>query len=336
MKNLTIILFLSLSILSCRDTFFEEEPINEPEEIFEDMWNTFDTDYAVFEERGIDWQDEYNNFRPLVTSRTSQEELYTIFTQLLGKLNDGHVSLVAPNKKVFNSNSYFDQNKRDGLFNMSIIKSNYLKGNFIEEFEGHNIYGKIDDIGYWHMKFITENLENTDAILNYMEDTKGLIIDLRNNQGGDMTYSFTSFGRLTEIERPTHRSKTKNGPGENDFTPWYDWNLYPETPYFDKPIVMITDRYTISAGERTTMILKTLPNVIHIGDTTNGSLSTKIGKELANGWYYSVSPQKIEFIDGRSYEGIGLIPDVYVKNTLEEIASGQDRTLELAIAEFME
>jgi len=53
-----------------------------------------------------------------------------------------------------------------------------------------------------------------------------------------------------------------------------------------------------------------------------------------NGWYYTICPQKIEWKDGKSYEGIGLPPDIYVKNTPSEMAGGQDKTLEAALAIF--
>lgn len=97
---------------------------------------------------------------------------------------------------------------------------------------------------------------------------------------------------------------------------------------------MLTDRYTTSAGERAVMAFKTLPNLTHMGDTNSGAIATKIGKELANGWYYSLVTQKTEFRDGISYEGPGLPPDIFVKNTAGEMAAGQDRTLEEALALF--
>ena len=321
-------------LFSCEKTFFKPEPENNPEALFETLWNTFDTDYAPFAQRNVNWQNEYLIYRPQVNANTTEEELYTIFTQMLRTLNDGHVSLVTPNRKVFNSNIYFDQEKVDSLFDLDLIESTYLMNTFKESGDGGNISGKIGNIGYWHLKWIGENLYSAAEILNDFANTDGLIIDLRNNGGGDMTYSFSELGRLTDKDRFTHRSKTKNGPGPDDYTPWYNWNIYPEAPYFDKPIVLITDRFTISAGERTTMILKSLPNVTHIGDTTNGSLSTKIGKELVNGWYYSVAPQIIEFYEGVSFEGIGLIPDIFVKNTYMEIQAGQDKTLEEALGQF--
>jgi len=98
--------------------------------------------------------------------------------------------------------------------------------------------------------------------------------------------------------------------------------------------VVLTDRLTISASERVVMILNTLPDVTIMGDTTNGAISTKISKELANGWNYSVAPQHVEFIDGINYEGTGMPPDVFMKNTEEEILNGQDRVLEEALARF--
>ncbi len=35
--------------------------------------------------------------------------------------------------------------------------------------------------------------------------------------------------------------------------------------------------------------------------------------------------------DGNSYEGIGLAPDIYIKNTIQEMEVGLDKTLEEAI-----
>ncbi len=160
------------------------------------------------------------------------------------------------------------------------------------------------------------------------------IVDLRHNLGGDFTYCFTEIGRLTDQSRYVFRSKTKNGPGPDDYTDWYEWYIHPEGEYIDKPIVVLIDRYTISAGERAVMAFATLPNVTLMGDTTSGAHGTMIGKELANGWFYSLVPQKVEGYDGVSYEGIGLAPDVYLKNTIDQVNMGIDMTLQSAIDEL--
>ena len=89
----------------------------------------------------------------------------------------------------------------------------------------------------------------------------------------------------------------------------------------------------ISAGERAVMALNKLPNVTMIGDTTNGAHATLVGRELANGWYYSLVTQKVELADGQSYEGIGIAPDVLLRNELHEVLQGTDRVLERAVEE---
>lgn len=193
---------------------------------------------------------------------------------------------------------------------------------------------KEESIGYLHLSWISDNMLYMSNILDYFSQADGLIVDMRHNGGGNFTYAFSEFGRFTDEERFVYRSKTKNGTGPDDYTDWYDWNIYPSGEYFKKPLVLLTDRYTISAGERLVMAYKTLPNLVHLGDTTSGAIATKIGKELANGWYYSLVTQKTEFRDGISYEGSGIPPDIHVKNTMEEMEAGQDRALEEALAQF--
>ncbi|MGW8315475.1 MAG: S41 family peptidase [Bacteroidales bacterium] len=329
-----IYIFISLAILtlsSCEKIFFEPEPANNPEALFEDLWNTFNTDYASFNVRGVDWQEVYDTYRPLVSAETSDEELAEVFRQVLRTLDDGHVSLIVPGQEIFRSNKIYDEEIGLELFDLELIQSNYMNNEYKGGGENWNTYGWIGDIGYLHISGFRENVLEMKDILDYFDAAKGLVFDLRANNGGDFTYAITEFGRLTKAERFIFRSRTKTGPGEADYTEWYDWSLSPSGPYFDKPIVLLTDRLTISAGERAVMVLKSLPNLIHVGDTTNGAFATKLGKELANGWDYSLVSQQLEYRDGKDYEGTGMPPDIVMKNTLEEINQGQDRILEEAL-----
>lgn len=179
-----------------------------------------------------------------------------------------------------------------------------------------------------------ENFFRLKDFLSEFETADGLIFDFRHNSGGDFTYCFSEIVPLTSEKRFVFQSKTKNGKEKNDYTPWEKWFIEPSGNYFEKPVVVLTDRYTISAGERSVMAFKTLPNVTLEGDTTNGAYGTMVGRDLANGWFYSLVPQKVELFDEISYEGTGLAPDIYIKNQLSEIEAGKDKTLEKAI-EFL-
>jgi C-terminal processing protease CtpA/Prc len=216
-----------------------------------------------------------------------------------------------------------------------VIKQNYLDGSFQGEDSIGYVYGLINgDIIYLYFTFIADNLPILDDVLAAYPNAKGLIIDLRHSYGGDFTWAFQYFSRFTDQDRLVFSSATKNGPGHDDYEPWYDWYLEPDGTYFNKKIVFLTDRYTISASERATMALKVLPNSIQIGDTTNGAHSTMIGRELPNSWYFSLGPQKIVFADGKTYEGIGMIPDIVVHNSESNLNAGIDDQLDRAILQF--
>lgn len=332
----TIIKYMVASVLffgvvGC-ESIFSEQPKNDPEAIFENLWTSFQEEYAPFEERNVDWEQAYSRFRPLVNPATSDDELFEVISDMLSELDDGHVSLTTPGREIYFANKIRREKIDDGLFDQNVIQNNYLE-NISKDADENYVYGKIknENIGYVFFENVEDNFLVMNDFLNEFEDSKGIIIDLRHNDGGDFTWAFSEIGRLTDQRRYVFQSKTKNGKGKEDFTPWHEWFLEPSGKYLDIPIVVLTDRYTISAGERAVMAFMTIPNAITVGDTTNGAHGTMIGRELANGWYYSLVPQKVELFDGISYEGIGLAPDVYLKNTLEHVLQGKDDVLEHAI-----
>lgn len=335
-KNVVIFSILIMAVpmfqTGC-ETLFLEEPSGNPEDVFENLWTTFHEEYAPFEERNVDWEAQYETYRPKVKAGTMEDELFDILSQMLASLDDGHVSLSAPGRNVFFSNRIRQLRIDDELFDLSVVKDRYLESGYREGEEQSYLYGKIKgrNTGYIFFDYVGPNFSALNDFLNEHRDMEGFVIDLRHNQGGDFTYCFSEMGRLTTERRYVFRSRTRNGKGKNDYTDWHEWYIEPSGEFTDKPIMVLTDRHTISAGERTVMAFKTLPNVTLVGDTTNGAHGTMIGRELANGWYYSLVPQKVELFDGKSYEGIGLAPDIFVKNRFDEILLGTDRVLETAL-----
>ncbi|MEK6481817.1 S41 family peptidase [Catalinimonas sp. 4WD22] len=329
MKTIFPLLLLLLLFSAC-ETDFEPEPQNNPEAVFEDLWQNFNTLYAPFEERGVDWQEQYHIYRPQVHAQTTDDALFAILSNLLASLDDGHVSLTAPGREVFFSNEIRRLQLDDALFDLAVITDHYLEAGYQRGTDDSYVYGRLKNtnLGYIFFDYVGDNFNVMDEFLDKYKEADGYVIDLRHNQGGDFTYAFPQIGRFTDEKRLVFESKTKNGAGEDDYTDWHTWHLEPRGNYVDKALVVLTDRYTISAGERAVMAFKTLPQVTFVGDTTSGAQGTMIGRELANGWFYSLVPQKTKLYDGQSYEGIGLSPDLYVKNTSAELSSGTDAVLE--------
>ncbi len=82
------------------------------------------------------------------------------------------------------------------------------------------------------------------------------------------------------------------------------------------------------------MALRELPNVTLVGVATNGTQATMVGREAANGWYYSVPLQEVEAADGQAYEGPGIPVDVEILNDPVRVADGYDDMLQAAVDLF--
>ena len=63
--------------------------------------------------------------------------------------------------------------------------------------------------------------------------------------------------------------------------------------------------------------------MIQVGDTTSAAFSDTIDRELPNRWHYTISVAEVTDQDDVSWEGIGLLPDIVIRNTNEDIASGK-------------
>jgi C-terminal processing protease CtpA/Prc len=86
----------------------------------------------------------------------------------------------------------------------------------------------------------------------------------------------------------------------------------------------------MSAAEDFTLAMHSLPTATIVGDTTIGASGGPLVRELANGWTYQLSQWIAYTADHKTFEGIGLPPDIYVKGSSS--ISSTDAVLERAIA----
>ncbi|MCU0447329.1 MAG: S41 family peptidase [Microscillaceae bacterium] len=341
MKNLIISLVFIFSLSACEPMFFP--PKNQREKdakaIFDELWQEFNVFYAPFEEREINWSNLYQQYQAQLNENSNEEALYSVLTAMLAKLDDGHVQLNAPRREVFYANRIYREKIDYNLFNRNLIQSKYLKNQF-EESAGteaieKSFKGLIDnEIVYIHFAKVADEWQWIAELKAQHPQAKGLVLDLRHNVGGDFTYALAAIAHLNTQKRFVFKSRTKNGPNQNDFTDWYNWYVESKGNGFERPIIVLIDRFTISAGERAVMALKTLPNVKLIGVSTNGAISTMMPRQLSNGWNYSIPTQDVLDAEGNVWEGKGIPPQIVLQNTLTDIEQNKDLVLEKAIAEI--
>ncbi|HPS12687.1 MAG TPA: S41 family peptidase, partial [Prolixibacteraceae bacterium] len=172
-----------------------------------------------------------------------------------------------------------------------------------------------------------------DFLLDYLKDTDGIIIDVRNNPGGIDQESVYIAGRFATETKTGFKFRLKNGPEHDDFTPFYEYTVSPQgKTQYTKGVAVMTHRFSISAAETFTMDMSQFDHVTIVGDTTSGAFSDMTSRELPNGWVYTISIGDWRSADGTSYEGIGFPPDVVVQNDSTDVANGRDEALETAIS----
>jgi carboxyl-terminal processing protease len=323
----------------CAGLLLGPDPANTPEANFDALWTEFDRLYALFELKGIDWDSLYAVYRPHVTPSTSDGQLFDIMAETLAPLNDGHVYLIAPFAAFVADQARAQTWKHN--FSLADVESGYLLGTARRAGGGRFLLGYVaPGIGYLHIgTFEDENFgriddwaKDIDSVMAALKDATAMIVDVRDNGGGDAFNAQYIADRFADKQRLFAYGMSRDGPGHDDFTAPFAWYVAPDGPrQFTGPIVLITNRGTASAAERFTLSLKVLPYVILMGDTTEGAFPHAVPRELPNGWSYRVTTGIVLGPNHESYEGAGIPPDVAVSITPADSINRRDTILERAI-----
>ena len=330
-----IALFVSIIFMtSCEETLIGPAVLNTPQTNFQEMWKSYDQYYGLFAVKEVDWQATYDTYAPLINDQTTDEELKDIFHDMIDPLNDNHTFIITTENEPRIESGIFDTLKVQTDFSLDLIPS------YVSDFTHYGAaidYGTLEgNIGYIHLgDFIPSQQyfgDALDQILGALKDTDGMVIDIRDNAGGSDAAAQYVAGRFAAETKLYMTVRKKSGPGPNDFTQAIPWHVDPTGgTRFTKPIVVLTSRWTQSAGETFMLAMQELSNVTQLGDYTSGAFSDNIARELPNGWFCFMSIGDYRAADGKSYEGIGVKPDVLLINSKADILSGKDIELEKAL-----
>ena len=169
---------------------------------------------------------------------------------------------------------------------------------------------------------------NLDEVLSYLAPCSGLILDVRNNGGGNLTNSERIAARFTNEKVLTGYIQHKTGKGHSDFSDPKPIYLEPSNSIrWQKPVMLLINRHSYSATNDFVNAMRYFPNVTLVGDKTGGGSGLPFSSELPNGWgvRFSASPhldadkQHIEF---------GIDPDEKVD--MDEYDTKSDAIIERA------
>lgn len=333
MKFLKILLFVlppSLFFTSCSHVLLKADVSNTPTHCFRTMWQTVNDNYAYFEYKNINWNGVYDRYAPSVNDTMTQDSLFSVLSAMLSELKDGHVNL---SRGTDRSRYWSWKDDYPDNFNPLFTQRQYLKRDFqITNALKNQILE--DSIGYIRYESFSQSVSDSDLdyVLKRMENTKGLVIDVRDNGGGSMSTIFRIMGRFVDKRIHVGNMQTKNGERHNEFTnpvPLFAEPKKGKVPYL-KPIVVLINRSCYSATTHFAAFMSLLPNVTIVGDRAGGGGGLPVSRDLPNGWQYRFSATMQTLPDGSHIEN-GFDPDIPVTTGPKEELEGRDAIIEKAI-----
>lgn len=320
-------LFLTAYLLCLSSCIREEEFDNTPQGNFEALWTIIDEQYCFLDYKQIDWNAIHDKYQPLITPDMSQDGLFEVLGNMLAELKDGHVNLYSASNTARYWDWYLDYPRN---FDESLMEQ-YLGREY--RIGGGAEYTILDDnIGYIYYGSFSSGVGegNLDEMLSYLSICNGLIIDVRNNGGGNLTYAERIASRFTNEKVLTGYIQHKTGKGHSDFSDPSPIYLEPSNSIrWQKKAIVLVNRHAYSATNDFINSMRYLPNVTILGDKSGGGSGLPFSSELPNGWgvRFSASPhldadkQHIEF---------GIDPDIKIDMTEEDQANGFDTMIEEA------
>lgn len=320
--------FLGITLLSC---IREDVSGNSPQANFESLWKIIDEQYCFLEykkqEYGLDWDEVHERYAKRITASMGSEALFEVLSEMVNELRDGHVNLHS-SMASSQYREWFDAYPRN--FSDS-IQSIYLRKDYINS-SGLTYQILENNIGYIYCESFSDGIGdgNLDQTLNRLAICDGLILDVRNNGGGNLTTAQKLASRFTNEKVLVGYMCHKKGPGHTDFSEPKPVFLEPsDGTRWQKKVVVLTNRRSYSATNDFVNSMKLLPHVTILGDKTGGGSGLPFSSELPNGWSirFSASPM---FDPEMNQLEFGIAPDRKVDMISEDMRKGKDTMIELA------
>ena len=300
----------------------------DPVDNIEALWQIIDTRYCYIDAKSIDWQAIHDEYvaKAARLKRGDQMALFDLCAAMLDSLRDGHVNLYSAFDRSYNTAWYdtFPANFSSGL------QALYLHDYRIA---GGLYYCMINDgkIGYIYYSSFSNSVSanNLYWIFSTFKDCKGLIIDVRNNGGGEITNAYRLAAPFFANNDVFGYWQHKTGPGHNDFSRMEEMKIDASLMAnikWQRPVVVLCNRHTYSAANLYVNMMRYAENATIVGGISGGGGGMPLSYELPCGWMVRFSSVRMYDREKKDIEP-GIEPDIPV--TMQ--STDQDDIIEKAI-----
>jgi C-terminal processing protease CtpA/Prc len=185
-----------------------------------------------------------------------------------------------------------------------------------------------------------EVVKDFEKVFPRLQKARGLILDVRHNEGGNDENVDSIISMLTDKPINGLRWKTRQYmPAFRALGKEQQWHEEEDDPVkpsrkdpFLGPVVVLTGPETFSAAEDFVVLLHASKRATVVGERTNGSTGQPLMIDLPAAVKARICTIHNTYPDGREFVGVGVIPDVEVHPTAVDIATDRDVVLEKGIA----
>jgi len=325
-RSTIAVLFLIGILAGCSDLLVTPSDYNDNLADFERAWAITDSVYPFFQFKHINWDSIHAVYTPLA-EEAKGDRMFQVIFNMLAELKDGHVDLKTQSGQEVRTYTPPRTERDHFTFDPLVVRKYFneelkLAGGMRME------YGILPDgIGYVRITTFENGnwVYDFDNILAYLRDTKGLIIDVRDNGGGSTNMSDVLVSRF--ISSPLPYYPVYIGGVLKHFPP-----LKPAGPFtYSKAVVVLINGVCFSTTESFAEMMKQIQNVTIVGDTTGGGGGAPEYYSLPSGREIRVSVKNMCRYDGAPCEWNGIPPDIVVMQTRADLKNGHDLQLERAV-----
>ncbi len=166
-----------------------------------------------------------------------------------------------------------------------------------------------------------------------------LILDIRNNGGGNSAWGWNILSMLTDkpfetshwetrLYRPVYRAWRR---GEAVYRSTPGSSQAHGTNHYEGPVIVLTSPRTFSAAEDFSVTFDAMNRGRIVGEATAGSTGQPLYVRLPGGGSARICAKRDRYPDGTEFIGIGIQPDIETAPTVADLRSGRDTVLERAL-----
>ncbi len=191
------------------------------------------------------------------------------------------------------------------------------------------------------LQFWGENMnQQFDTFYEEILRTDGLVIDLRNNTGGNSGYADYILQHF--MKEPVQKGEWSSpmyvaalaswGQKQEKYRREGEWLKPVDKTIYSRPIVVLINGSTFSSAEDFCATFRSMNCGIIMGTPTGGSTGNPVDVSLIPGLLEAAICTKSDLAaDGSVYVGIGIQPDIEFKENASDYLKGEDSLLEEAL-----